>query len=328
LIARTLVGTVNGLSVIGKTLSTDLCDSDENYKTFSVAITNTFWALGSNLGPFIGAVLYTPSLVHPQQNGAFVIAILGISTIPLAQYFLKNAPEIVSINPKICGQSWVSLLKQAKLSSLIFIYALNIFFSSELAEIIPYWASAERAHGGLGYDYFNISKIYFYMLFPQVIIQLIMYPIMQKMKGDTWILWVGHAVHVVTFIALPSTASLVHQKLEIAWIVTWITLRNIASFVNFATLQKVSNDVVQFEDRGKLNAIQMMVSSLFQIFGMFMGGWLISYTMTAGFKFPFNYYLVFLLLSLISGFIFILIHQLSRKTVVYETATESNSVVS
>jgi len=256
------------------------------------------------------------------------MAMLGISTIPLAQYFLKNDPEIVSINPTVRGQSSVSLLKQPKLRSLIFIFALNTFFSSVLAEIIPYWTSAERAHGGLGYDYFNISKIYFYMLFPQVIIQLIMYPIMQKMKGDTWILWLGNAVHVVTFIALPSTASLVHQKMEIAWIVTWITLRNIASFVNFATLQKVSNDVVRFEDRGKLNAIQMMVSSLFQIFGMFMGGWLISYTMTAGFKFPFNYYLVFLLLSLISGFIFILIHQLSRKTVVYETATESNSVVS
>ncbi len=59
--------------------------------------------------------------------------------------------------------------------------------------------------------------------------------------------------------------------MEIAWVVTWITSRNIASFANFATLQKISNDVVQFEDRGKLNAIQMMVSSLFQTLGMFMG---------------------------------------------------------
>lgn len=50
------IGFFNGLAIVGKTLSTEICPED--YKSWSISVTNTIWALGMTLGPPMGTFFY------------------------------------------------------------------------------------------------------------------------------------------------------------------------------------------------------------------------------------------------------------------------------
>ena len=295
LIARTIVGITNGLSIIGKTLSTEI--STPELKSWSVSITNTFWALGSTLGPYLGAKCYDSHSISPSLSGSISVSAFGLVLIFLALYHLR---EMNSSIAKVTNCNISLLINKPNVKHLIFVFSTNTFFSSVITEIIPYWTAASYDRGGLGFDYTQISRIYLGMIVPQICAQLLLYPLLDKIKSSIWILKLGHLIHLLTFTLLPMGHFIRSDVLIIIWIVSWMVLRNIASFINFATLQKLTNDIVQADMRGRLNAIQIITSSIFQIIGMFMGGWLIAFTMTSEFVFPFNYYFVFIILSLVS----------------------------
>jgi MFS family permease len=85
--------------------------------------------------------------------------------------------------------------------------------------------------------------------------------------------------------------ALLSQK---AWIVFWMFVRNFASFMNLTALQRLTNDAIDSDKRGKLNGIQLTFSSGLQIAAPILGGWLLSWSMKSYRVFPFDYHLVFI----------------------------------
>mmetsp|Transcript_24469 Transcript_24469/g.21648 ORF Transcript_24469/g.21648 Transcript_24469/m.21648 type:complete len:124 (+) Transcript_24469:936-1307(+) len=121
--------------------------------------------------------------------------------------------------------------------------------------MIPFWVAGDFKDGGLGFDYKDISHIFAILTFPQLILQVFMYPYLQKGRGDFWLLTRGHMAHIPMFMFLPyahwfGDGAFLEQKL---WIVFWMFVRNVASFMNFSSLQRFTNDAIPADKRGKIN---------------------------------------------------------------------------
>lgn len=85
---RTVTGLFNGLSIVGKTLSTEICPPD--LKPWSISVTNTIWGLGMTVGPFIGAQFFRISLDYPYLISAGVVAGLGCLMCFLCYTFMEE----------------------------------------------------------------------------------------------------------------------------------------------------------------------------------------------------------------------------------------------
>ena len=374
LIIRIVTGMADGLSIIGKTLSTEICPDD--MKAWSISITNTIWALGMTIGPFIGSFFYRLIEGWPYLASALAVASLGTILSLLSMYYFEETlkpkvektetgeesekvidiskPDIAlkiqnkedsTINRKIeinidegldnsidtfkrkanfdsmtKSQQIRYMLRVPNIIKLISIFGINTLYAAVVGELIPFWVAAKYVDGGLGFNYGDISQIYLYLTGPQLILQIFLYPILQKGRGDFWLLVVGHLAHIPMFVLLPyghlfGEGSFLAQKF---WIVFWLFIRNIASFMNFSALQRFTNDTIAADKRGKINGFQVTFSSFLQTTGPILGGVLLAWSMSNGLSYPFNYHFVFLLMVLLTIGTLVIVNKLeffdSQKT--------------
>jgi len=232
----------------------------------------------------------------------------------------EEAPKDLE-KKRLTGQEFGSLSKrdqisymfnQPNITKLIFIFGINTFYAAVIGELIPFWVAAKYKDGGLGFDYHDISHVYVFLTFPQLILQIFLYPYLQKGRGDFWLLTVGHIAHIPMFFFLPfghmfGDGATLAQK---TWIIWWHFVRNVASFMNFSALQRFTNDCIAADKRGKINGFQITFSSMLQTAGPILGGFVLSWSMANGWPYPFNYHLVFLLMVLITLFVLKIIYKL------------------
>jgi len=348
---RIITGLVNGLSIIGKTISTEICPDD--FKAWSISVTNTIWALGMTCGPFIGSTFYGAIEGYPYLASSAVISLIGFLLTALAWYLFEetlpsktgkttapsssgsnSAPgrgfqrldesgteddSTIEITQRIKTFGEMNKAEQLKyilnvpnVSKLIFIFGINTFYAAVIGELVPFWVAAQYKDGGLNFAYKQISAIYLYLTAPQLILQIFLYPTIQKKLGDFWLLSMGHLIHIPMFFMLPYAHLFAEGSgfQQTAWIVFWMFVRNMSSFMNFSALQRFTNDVISGDKRGRLNGFQVTFSSLLQISGPALGGALLSWSMGNGLPYPFNYHLVFLLMCVITVGVLAVIYRL------------------
>jgi MFS family permease len=340
LFIRLLTGFCNGLSIVGKTISTEIC-TDE-FKSWSISVTNTIWALGGTVGPTIGSYFYQYIKSWPYLTSSIATAWIGTVLAILVYFFFEETLPSVKDSGKggfkqfdkvntsgisssteinsatVPQRQFDSMNKKEQFNyimdlpnipKLISIFSINTFYAAVLGELIPFWVAAKYLDGGLNFNYKDISEVYFYLTGPQLVLQIFLYPYIQGSKGDYWLLLVGHLVHIPMFFLLPLAHSFGSEARlpQKAWIVFWMFVRNFASFMNFAALQRLTNDAIDSDKRGKLNGIQLTFSSGLQIAAPILGGWLLSWSMKSYRVFPFDYHLVFYILTLMTiGAIFVI----------------------
>lgn len=333
LVIRFITGIFNGLSIIGKTLSTEICPYD--MKPWSISVTNTIWSLGMTIGPIIGSCVYNVFPDFPMLLSSLNVCIIGIILMVLSMIYFEETlnqdkeqtpsehkPTALpssedstdDIELQSLGQSnkareykaqtflGSEILAIPNVAKIIAIFSVNTFYASVLVALIPFWIASKYEDGGLDFKYHDISDIFLYLMLPQIILQIFLYPIIQKRRGDFWLLTRGHLAHIPMFFLLPychlfGKKAMASQKI---WITFWLFIRNLASFMNFAVLQRYGNEVISSQKRGKMNGIQITFSSAFQICGTFLGGWLLTWSETNDLTYPFNYHFVFLVMCLVT----------------------------
>jgi MFS family permease len=343
LVIRFITGLANGLSIIGKTLSTEICPDE--LKPWSISVTNTVWSLGMTIGPIIGSSVYNIFPAYPMFVSSIAVCLIGIILIVLSMIYmeetlgkstkqeikhteLKNvddtfeeievssatskSPDTDHMNKEPSRSFGLDVLSLPNVFKIICIFSANTFYASVLVALIPFWIASKYEDGGLDFQYHDISDIFVYLMFPQIILQLFLYPLIQKRRGDFWLITRGHYAHLPLFFLLPfahsfGKGSFIHQKM---WITFWLFVRNLASFMNFAVLQRYGNEVISPLKRGKLNGIQITFSSFFQIIGTFFGGWILTWSETNKLPYPFNYHFVFLLMCGVTLLVITLIYRL------------------
>jgi len=342
LFIRFITGLVNGLSIIGKTLSTEICPHD--MKPWSISVTNTIWSLGMTVGPIIGSCVYNVVPQFPMLLSSVNVCVIGLILLILSIIYFEETlnldkdanpnehlpaaipsheistddielqtqnspPVVVPKNPTFLGSEILALPNVAK---VIAIFSVNTFYASVLVALIPFWIASKYEDGGLDFKYHDISDIFLYLMLPQIVLQIFLYPLIQRRRGDFWLLTRGHLAHIPMFFLLPyahtfGKGSFGSQKM---WITFWLFIRNLASFMNFAVLQRYGNEVISSSKRGKMNGIQITCSSAFQICGTFLGGWLLTWSETNGLPYPFDYHFVFIIMCFATALVLRLIYTL------------------
>jgi MFS family permease len=350
LFIRFITGLCNGLSIIGKTLSTEICPDD--MKPWSISVTNTIWSLGMTIGPIIGASTYNRIPTFPILSSSLAVCLMGCLLLVLSIVYFEETlhttqhetKEIQTYNKVANRQedeikettsnlelskigddeddnnntpipkpkatpSAMEILSVPNVPRIIAIFSTNTFYTSVLVGLIPFWVASRYEDGGLDFQYRDIADVFVYLTLPQLILQTLLYPMIQKRRGDFWLITRGHYAYLPLFFFLPFAHTFGKNAFTIQkiWITFWLFIRNLASFMNFAVLQRYGNDIISPQKRGRMNGIQITFSSLFQILGTFLGGWLLSWSETNNLPYPFNYHLVFLLMCLVTVVIIVVV---------------------
>jgi MFS family permease len=341
LIVRMMSGLLNGLSVIGKTVSMEICPNE--FKSWSISVTNTIWSTGTILGPVFGSVLYNRVFgrSYPMMLSSIVMAIIGLILIPFSLHFFEETlpdrsshqplpsddtndkesinnsleesplPKNISASASASASSLGYLMRIPNVGKLILAFSFNTFLATLFSGLLIFWVSAKYEDGGLDFNYNDISQIFLYFIVPQLILQIILYPLFQTKFGDFTLLTTGHWIYIPMFLCLPFAHNMGNSYgIKKLYIVFWLFIRNMASFMNFSALQRFTNDIILPENRGKVYGLQGTVASSLQIFAPLIGKGILSITMISHFPFPFDYHFVFILLSVMTLFILSRIYKL------------------
>ena len=367
---RLITGFINGLSIIGKVLTTEVCPDD--MKAVSISIISTLWSLGMTVGPFFGSFFYEWIPGWPYLASAIAVSLFGFTLMILSWIYLEEtldekktvAPKdpkapvplqdkgnfkyatlkedeeeekeadsldksehtvdktleiesegstkdttIVEVQTEQKDfasmnriEQFFYLLKIPNVIPLIFIFSINTFYAAVYGELIPFWAAARYEDGGLAFSVKDISQIFVWLTAPQLLIQIFLYPFLQKRKGDFWVLSVGHFMHIILFLCIPYAHWFPKENMGSikAYLVFWMFVRNLGSFMNFSALQRYTNDSITPQRRGQINGFQIACSSLFQTTGPILGAFVLSWSMQVVRPYPFNYHFVFLVMVLIT----------------------------
>ena len=137
----------------------------------------------------------------------------------------------------------------------------------------------------------------------QLMIQVMIYPIIAKAKGDAWIMKVFSTAMLPIYLIIPMTTPLFAHAPAIqakVFLTLLLGVRYLCLFVIFSTLQKIMNSSVKPEVRGKLNGVAQTVASIVQILGSYFGSVLIAWSMNNKLKYPFNHHCLFVVLAIIN----------------------------
>jgi len=335
IVIRFITGFFNGLSIVAKTISMEVCTDD--LKSWSISVTNSIWSLGTITGPIFGSLLYKSIDSFPILGSAIAVGLVGALLLPLCYYYIDEtlpakAPQHTNQHQRLPNDDKDiemhsrddssellnhppksdSVLAVPNVAKLITVFSFSTFFATVFGGLIIFWVSAKYEDGGLDFEYKQISHIFMYFTAPQILMQILGYPLIQKKVGDYAMLNWGHLVQIPVFLLIPfahafGKGAFTEQKI---YIVFWLFIRNMASFMNFSALQRFTNDVVSADKRGRMNGIQVTCSSGLQILGPFLGKWLLSWSMTNGMGYPFDYHFVFLLMCIITMGILSVIYSL------------------
>lgn len=318
------VGLANGLTTICKTLSTEIVPPSLQY--WSISITGSFWMIGNSIGPFIGSAFldFIPS--HPYLMSGIAVSSVGWLCLILALVFIRETltekegymefdPDFTeladmsldvsaSFQPASSHQEkFFSYIKRKSVIPLLAINTVNLFCTTTLGDTLPLWLSAKTRNGGLHLGPDEIGHI-FAVLGPfQLLIQVVLYPIIAKAKGDVWILRVFSTAMIPIYFILPLANSLFGHADPIwakAYVSGLLGVRYLCLFVIFSSLQKIMNSSVRPELRGKLNGVAQTVASVVQIFGSYFGSVLIAWSMNNTLTYPFNHHFLFVLLACVN----------------------------
>jgi MFS family permease len=100
LAVRIFSGFFNGLSVVGKVLTTEVCPEELkswSISIWSISIISTIWSLGMTCGPFIGSLFYDMIPGWPYLAPALAVALMGFTLMILSYFFIDEtlkAPEL------------------------------------------------------------------------------------------------------------------------------------------------------------------------------------------------------------------------------------------
>ena len=326
-----LVGLSNGLTTICKTLSTEIVP--KNLHSWSVALTSSFWLLGNSVGPFVGSYFLDVIPSSPFLMSGIAVSCIGVIALLLSVLFVKETlkkkkpgyeqfdaeeaeaeetkPQEISLDVSGSFQSiapqneaFFHYIKRKSVIPLIVINNINLFCTTTLGDTLPLWLSAHHADGGLDLEPKSIGNI-FAVLGPfQLLIQTVLYPTITRLKGDLWLLKVTSTLMIPIYFLLPAANRFFDPHQELAskiYVSSLLGFRYLCLFVIFSSMQKITNNSVRGDMRGKVNGIAQTTASIMQIIGSYLGSVLIAWSMNNGLLFPFNHYFLFILLAIISS---------------------------
>ena len=308
IIIRFLLGLFNGISIIGKTISTEICP--ESFKATSIALTRASSGLGLSLGSFIGNYfLDNKNHYNSFTKSSITITWFGIIMTILVMIFFEetlNNPDVdtelsdlnqgfqsledgenfgeASTRSKTFEEmSQIGQLKSLfkipnmiKLNILFVINSMSVYFLMNLAQT---WSGRRFGYGDI---FSRILHSYAFSLL--WIVQVLFYLCFQKFLGDFRLLKAGHFILILLLIIFSGVQWISYEISDDSMIFiigAWTFIQNVVIFQTLSSIQRFSNDLVRSDKRGRINGIQTVIESTLSLALMYSYGpflnWLFNY---------------------------------------------------
>lgn len=201
----------------------------------------------------------------------------------------------------------------------ILAYSIFIYFQSLMSQTISNWLNAPFDKGGFDMEAREVGNIMAITGIPQLILQVALYSFFANKYGDvTLTVWVT-VINIPSFLAFPLGRTIFTRDEKffatVYFMVFWL-IRVSVSSLGYSALQRIINDSVRMSKRGRVNGWLASISSVSQGLGPPIGGSMVAWSLNNNLGFPFDYYFVFMLNSLVCVFMLVFcVFRLDRRRI-------------
>ena len=302
LTSRVLLGLFNPIWGVAKTLVSELCS--RRHEARAMGLTASCWSLGVVVGPMIGGFLANPAMLYPSQfDRLYDEAPFLANLFVQYPYLLPNMvvalcscvggcliylflPETLShsqsssgVEAKKRGATINELLNTPGVSYALSAYFVLSFVDLSFSEIIPIWAIASIAAGGLG---MKQKRIGFLMTFTgclQVVYTMILYPVIVNYLGRVQSLRKGQMFFIPFCLGITLLSELEKGSLaQFIILVFMFAIARACCSLGNSSIGLIVNRCVLKEQRASINGLSMGIGSMAKAIGPMLSTYLFAWS--------------------------------------------------
>ncbi|KAH8915985.1 MFS general substrate transporter [Atractiella rhizophila] len=282
--SRALAGALNGNIAVLKSIIGEITDRSNVARAFSFL--PLCWALGVVIGPLLGGFLSRPATRYPNIFGRFeflhhypyflptaAAAVFPAISFVLGFLFLKETlPSKVARSKAVAEGEPVKKVERAplkdlwskKIVALLINYGLLALETISLDALITLFCYTRVELGGLGMDESSIGKALSYAGFLSILVQLFIFPPLQKRIGTVALYRSMMALYPIVFALFPLSNVFARKgDMKSAQGVLWtiLTIKVIANMVYACNMILVNAAAPSPSLLGTMNGIAQSVAS-------------------------------------------------------------------
>lgn len=196
------------------------------------------------------------------------------------------------------GASMKELISTPGVKGVLSAYFLISFSSIAFDEVIPLWAMASRKHGGLAFPQKDIGILMTSTGFILTFYTFVVYPKLAKALGRTRGFRTGVMIAVPSMLIITVLPKLASPPADFFLLILMYASSKAGVGLGFANLALIGNGCVDKSRRGSLNGLIMSCGSCSKTVGPISAAILFAWTLGNGLYFPFDFHLLFILVSI------------------------------
>jgi MFS family permease len=237
------------------------------------------------------------SLVESEQLN------LSNSTTPLEDNLIVESGEEIESKPKSRLGKLLSLIRENKLIIVVvWGYMMISLIFTMYDEVFPLWALTDTNAGGLGFMTNQIGTVFMLSGIYLVLFQLFIFKRLANRFGPAWCFNAGVIFGTFGFVVYPNISRLSSASPFILWPILTLgaCMRTTAGTMSF-TSSNILINLVAPKNAGKANGIAFSLAGIARALAPSLAGNLFAWSEINGLPYPFNFHLVFLILSIACG---------------------------
>lgn len=310
-VSRVLLGLFNPIWGIAKTLVSELCS--RKHEARAMGLTASCWSLGVVLGPVIGGFLANPGSLYPQvfrdrgdSQTPFYISILiqypyllpnlvvGLFSFVACCLVFACLPETLPEHPatagvqrgeeggaavKKRGATIRELLDTPGVSLAMTAYFVLSFIDLSFSEVIPLWAIASVAAGGLGLQQQRIAFLMTFTGCIQVAYTMVFYPVIVEHLGRVQSFHKGQMLFIPVCLGITLLNALPAGSLaQFVLLVLMFAVARACCSLGNSSIGLIVNRCVEKEQRASVNGLSMGVGSMAKAIGPMMSTYVFAWS--------------------------------------------------
>ncbi|KAK9664491.1 hypothetical protein RND81_14G046200 [Saponaria officinalis] len=278
--------------------------SRREHQALGVAMLSSAWGIGLVIGPALGGYLAQPAEKFPNifsQESIFgrfpyFLVSLVISIFALIVFIIcfwlpetlhchevedasvceSNDLEKSQSNKGQTSNTWLSLLRNWPLMSVVILYCVFQLHDMAYIEIFSLWTVSPRAFGGLSLATEDVGQALAVAGVGLLLCQLLLYPILERSLGPITVSRTGAVLSIALLSCYPFISNLSGRSLSLV-IDLASALKNVLSISITTGLFLLQNRAVSQRQRGAANGLSLCIMSLCKAAGPAAAGSLLSW---------------------------------------------------
>ncbi|KAI9355683.1 major facilitator superfamily domain-containing protein [Zopfochytrium polystomum] len=185
-------------------------------------------------------------------------------------------------------------------------YSLLAFLSIIFDETLSLWSVTSPSHGGLGFTSSDIGFCLSLMGCTTLVMQLVVYPYLGRFFPPLHLYQIGVSFYGIVYLGFPFISTYIAaspssyiRRLTWPLLLLNLAIRHVCNVLAFTSVMIMVNNSSTRGNLGLVNGVSQTSAAFVRCIGPALGGIMWAWSLTNELPFPFNYWFVFLCLSIL-----------------------------